>query len=49
MKIFIICSKAFYGKVEFYKKSLEEMGHKVFLPNCKENLKICCMFFVFVR
>lgn len=34
MKIFLICSKAFYGKLEEYKNKLEEMGHEVVLPNC---------------
>jgi len=34
MKIFIICSKAFYDKVLSIKKSLEEAGHEVSLPNC---------------
>jgi hypothetical protein len=34
MKILIICSKAFYGKVPLIKIELERMGHTVFLPNC---------------
>ena len=34
MKIFLICSKAFYGKVEDYKNRLEAMGHEIVLPNC---------------
>lgn len=34
MKIFLICSKSFYGKVEEYKNKLEMMGHKIVLPNC---------------
>ena len=34
MKIFIICSKAFYGKVGKIKDELEEMGHVITLPNC---------------
>lgn len=33
MKIFIICSKKFYGKCEFYKKELEKTGHEIVLPN----------------
>ena len=33
MKIFIICSKKFYSKCEYYKKELEKMGHEVILPN----------------
>lgn len=34
MKILIICSKHFYGKLEEYKKMLEDLGHQVFMPNC---------------
>lgn len=34
MKIFLICSKAFYGRVKDYKDKLESMGHIVVLPNC---------------
>ena len=34
MKIFIICSKAFYSRLDAIKKSLEEMGHEITLPNC---------------
>lgn len=34
MKIFLICSKSFYGKIEYYKTNLEKMGHNVTLPNC---------------
>ena len=34
MKIFLICSKAFYGRVKDYKDKLESMGHSVVLPNC---------------
>lgn len=34
MKIFIICSKAFYGKVTPIKQILEEAGHIIELPNC---------------
>lgn len=37
MKIFIICSKAFYKKIPKIKKELEQKGHKVTLPNCFEN------------
>lgn len=33
MKIFIICSKAFYKDIEPIKVRLEEMGHVVELPN----------------
>lgn len=33
MKIFVICSKAFYPHVPAYKRVLEEAGHEVFLPN----------------
>ena len=34
MKILIICSKRFYGRIPEIKKSLENNGHIVFLPNC---------------
>lgn len=34
MKIFIICSKKFYGKIPDIQKTLEEDGHVVTLPNC---------------
>ncbi len=34
MKIFIICSKAFYGKVPGIKKILENKGNIITLPNC---------------
>ena len=34
MKILLICSKAFYDKLSFFKTELENLGHKVFMPNC---------------
>ncbi len=34
MKIFIICSKAFYDKIPPIKNALEKMGHIISLPNC---------------
>ena len=34
MKIFVICSKAFYDKIGKIKESLENMGHLITLPNC---------------
>lgn len=34
MKIFIICSKQFYSKIESIKKVLEKRNIEVFLPNC---------------
>lgn len=34
MKILLICSKAFYGRLQEYTKLLEDLGHKVFMPNC---------------
>lgn len=37
MKIFIICSKAFYDKVIPIKQTLEKTGHKISLPNCFDN------------
>ena len=33
MRILIICSKAFYDKIEPIKEKLENMGHVVELPN----------------
>ena len=37
MKIFIICSKYFYDRIEPVRKKLEENGHTIILPNCYEN------------
>lgn len=37
MKIFIICSKHFYHKVEEIKKILEASGHEITFPNCFED------------
>ena len=37
MKIFIICSKAFYDKIPPIKAELEKMGHIITLPNCYDN------------
>lgn len=37
MKIFIICSEAFYGNIPPIKKALQEAGHKVVLPNCYDD------------
>ena len=37
MKIFLICSKAFYCEIEPIKKALEEMGHEIVLPNSYDN------------
>ena len=34
MKIFIICSKKFYSKIEDIRKVLEKNGHTIVLPNC---------------
>ena len=34
MKIFIICSKAFYDKIPPIKSALEKAGHIISLPNC---------------
>ena len=34
MKIFIICSKAFYNKIPHIREELENMGHTIILPNC---------------
>lgn len=40
MKIFIICSKVFYGVIPPIRTSLENMGYKVFLPNCYDDIEI---------
>lgn len=37
MKIFIICSKAFYDRVPSIKDALERLGHEVTLPNCYDD------------
>ena len=37
MKIFIICSKAFYGNIPPIKEKLEAKGHEIFLPNSYDN------------
>ena len=34
MKILMICSKAFYDKLLYFKAELEKLGHEVFMPNC---------------
>jgi len=34
MKIFLICSKAFYDRIPPIKLTLEQAGHEVTLPNC---------------
>ena len=34
MKILLICSKAFHGKLIEYKQKLEDLGHEVYMPNC---------------
>ena len=34
MKIFLICSKSFYGKIPNIKEKLERNGHSIVLPNC---------------
>ena len=37
MKILVICSNTFYDKIEPIKKTLEEMGHSIELPNSYDN------------
>ena len=37
MKLFIICSKKFYNKIEKIKNYLEEKDFEIFLPNCYDN------------
>ena len=36
MKIFIVCSKSFYIKVEYIKQELEKKGHTIIVPNLYE-------------
>ena len=36
MRIFIVCSKSFYTKVEPIKQELEEKGHTIIVPNLYE-------------
>ncbi len=36
MKIMILCSKHFYGKIQNIKEFLESKGHKITLPNSHE-------------
>ncbi len=36
MKILLVCSKAFYDKLNYFKKELEKLGHEVFMPNCHD-------------
>ena len=37
MKLFLICSKAFYGAIPPIQKELEAAGHTVTLPNCYDD------------
>lgn len=37
MKLFIICSKAFYGEIPPIKNVLERAGHEITLPNCYDD------------
>jgi hypothetical protein len=37
MRVFIICSKRFYGNIPDIKSRLESNGHDVILPNCYDN------------
>jgi hypothetical protein len=37
MKIFIICSKKFYGEIPSIQKTLEKAGHIITLPNCHDD------------
>lgn len=37
MKIFVICSKAFYGNIPPIKETLEKNGWEVYLPHTYEN------------
>lgn len=37
MKIFLICSKAFYGNIPPIKEVLEQAGHEITLPNAYDD------------
>ena len=37
MRVFVICSKKFYSKIEEVKKNLEKKNIEVFLPNCYDD------------
>lgn len=37
MKIFIICSKAFYPQIPPIRTALEKAGHEITLPNCYDD------------
>ena len=37
MKLFIICSKAFYDRIPLIKDALDQAGHDVTLPNCYDD------------
>ena len=37
MKIFICCSKSFYGKIPPLQKALQKLGHTITLPNSFNN------------
>lgn len=37
MKLFIICSKAFYDTIPPIQEALEKAGHEVTLPNCYDD------------
>lgn len=37
MKVWIVCSKAFYPRIAKIKLQLESMGHEVILPNSYDN------------
>ena len=37
MKVFVICSKKFYGRIPEIKSVLEQKGNEVYLPNCYDN------------
>ena len=37
MKLFIICSKAFYNRIPPIQSALEHAGHEITLPNSYDN------------
>lgn len=34
MKILLICSKAFYDKLPYFREELKKLNHRVYMPNC---------------
>jgi len=34
VKVLLICSKAFYDKLPYFREELNKLGHRVYMPNC---------------